>query len=226
MVALLGLFQHRQVLVEFLLVAPRRPIDALQHGVMFVTPPIGAGDRHQLKGIGRNLARVFYMGPTAQIFKRILPVGANWWFFGHLVAIFVDATLFQAVDQFQFVRLILEKLARLIRAYLAVDQRMFGGDNLAHPLLNRFQIFGREGARPAIFIFSQVEIVVKAGVNWRPNRNLGRRKEFQHGLCHYMGRRMPNFVELILLLMTFTHDRYSFLLLSHLGSSVKPTYNH
>ncbi len=49
MIAFLGLFELRQIFVQFLLGEERRAVDALQLRVLFVPFPISARDREQLE---------------------------------------------------------------------------------------------------------------------------------------------------------------------------------
>src|SRR4051812_179202 len=49
MIALLGLFEFGEVLVEIFLREERGAVDALQLGVLVVALPIGSGDREQLE---------------------------------------------------------------------------------------------------------------------------------------------------------------------------------
>ena len=51
MVALLGLLQHVQMGIEFILLRPGRAVDALQLFVLLVAAPVGAGDLHQLEDL-------------------------------------------------------------------------------------------------------------------------------------------------------------------------------
>ena len=55
MVALLGFLEPMQVLVELLLVRPRRAVDALKHLVARIAAPVRAGHLHELEGF--QLAR-------------------------------------------------------------------------------------------------------------------------------------------------------------------------
>ncbi len=96
MIALLGLFQHVEMLLEFLLVAPGRAVDALQHRVVLIAAPVGAGDSHELEAVRRDLARVFHMRATTEIFKRILRVGADERLLNHLIAVFIDVAGFKS----------------------------------------------------------------------------------------------------------------------------------
>ncbi len=70
MVALLGLFQAPQVLIEFLLRKPCRAIQALQHRTLLVATPVGSPDAHQLNGT--DLTRVLYKLAATQVEKMLL----------------------------------------------------------------------------------------------------------------------------------------------------------
>ena len=74
-VALLGLLQARQVLLELLLVGPGRAVDPLQHLVARVAAPVGARDFHQLERL--ELAGARHMRAAAQILPIALPVQAD-----------------------------------------------------------------------------------------------------------------------------------------------------
>ena len=52
-VALLRLLEHREVLVERALLRERNAVDALEHLVLRVAAPVGAGDRRELHGLDR-----------------------------------------------------------------------------------------------------------------------------------------------------------------------------
>jgi hypothetical protein len=49
MVALLGIFQPGEILIQLLLGEERRAVDALQLLIVFITLPIRAGDGEQLE---------------------------------------------------------------------------------------------------------------------------------------------------------------------------------
>ena len=68
MVALAGLFQLFEVLVQLLLRGPGRAIDALEHRALLVAAPVGAGDAQQLDRA--DLARVVNVRPAAEIEER------------------------------------------------------------------------------------------------------------------------------------------------------------
>src|SRR5690606_28116437 len=76
MVALLRFLEPREIGLELLLVAPGRAIDALQHLIPGITPPVGPGHRHQLEGIA-ELARGGQMRPAAEVHEVALPVDGD-----------------------------------------------------------------------------------------------------------------------------------------------------
>src|SRR5258708_15813147 len=75
MVALQGLFQPPEILIEFLLREPRCAVDALQHRAMLVPAPVGTCYTHQLKRA--DLSSFLDMRPTTQVQERILCVDAD-----------------------------------------------------------------------------------------------------------------------------------------------------
>ncbi len=136
MVAFLGLFEHLQVLVEFFFVAPGRAVDPLQHGVMLIAAPVRARHRSQFEAVRGDLAGMFQMWTAAEILEAVLLVGADHRLLGYRIAIFVDASRFQPIDQFQLVGLIVKEIAGFVSSDLAIGKWMPAADNLAHPLLD------------------------------------------------------------------------------------------
>ena len=65
MVALVGLDQAIQVVGQVGPCGPRRAVDALEHRLAFVTPPVGAG--HLLEGEVAQSAGGGHVGPGAQV---------------------------------------------------------------------------------------------------------------------------------------------------------------
>ena len=66
-VALGGLLQPDEVLVELLLVEPAGAVDPAEHRVLLVAAPIGAGDARQLERLRIELARRGQMRPAAHV---------------------------------------------------------------------------------------------------------------------------------------------------------------
>jgi hypothetical protein len=77
--------------------------------------------------------------------------------------------------------LILELLARFFRGYNPALESIVTLDNLAHALLDLLQVFRGERA-------GQVEIVVEAILDGRPDGNLCLGELFQYGLRHHVRR--------------------------------------
>ena len=74
-VALFRLLQHLQVGVLVLLLRPRRAVDPLQHLVLRVAAPVGAGQPHQLEHL--ELAGRGHVRPAAQVDEIALLVERN-----------------------------------------------------------------------------------------------------------------------------------------------------
>src|ERR1700678_2012721 len=74
-IALLRLFQTREVFLQLLLVGPGGAIDSLQHFVARVAPPVGPRDLHELERL--QFARARHVRSAAQVFPIPLPVQAD-----------------------------------------------------------------------------------------------------------------------------------------------------
>ncbi|OPZ70559.1 MAG: hypothetical protein BWY83_01583 [bacterium ADurb.Bin478] len=75
MVALFGFFQAQQIVIQLCLFAERNAIDALQHGVFFITQPIGAGHAQQFKVF--DGAGGWHMGPATEIDEITFAINAR-----------------------------------------------------------------------------------------------------------------------------------------------------
>ena len=71
-VALLRLLEHLQVRVLLLLLRPGGAVDALEHLVLRVAAPVGAGDLHELEDL--QLAGRRHVRPAAEVDEVALPV--------------------------------------------------------------------------------------------------------------------------------------------------------
>jgi len=153
-VALLGLFQHRQVGVLVFLLRPGRAVDALEHLVLAVAAPIGAGHLHQLEHL--ELAGGRHVRAAAQVDE---------------VALAVQRDRLVVRDRRDDLGLVLlayrvEEIHRVVALpFLARDDLVLLGQ-LQHLVLDGGQVLGRE--RPRVR-----EIVVEAVVDDRADRDLG-----------------------------------------------------
>ena len=170
-VALFDLFEPREVLVERLLRPERGAVDALEHRPRFVAAPIRTRDRQQLERERmiepidvRALAEV---GPIAVAVERDGLVRRN------------------EVERFDLVRLTLrsEPLTRdFARHRLARDDGLFLGD-APHLLLDASEVLLRQRLR-------QVEVVVEAVLDRRPETEPHTGKEARDGGGHQVRRRV------------------------------------
>ena len=90
------------------------------------------------------------------------------------------------VDEFELVRLVGEFFARLVLGLIdAPGEQLAFLDDLAHPLLQRLEILGRERAR-------HVEVVVETVGDGRADAELGLREHVLDGLRQHVGSRVPD----------------------------------
>ena len=68
----LGLFQPRQVFGQQLFRLEGRPVDALQHGPVFVAAPVSSGYAEQLQR--RDVFGVRHVRPLAQVHEAVVAV--------------------------------------------------------------------------------------------------------------------------------------------------------
>ncbi len=171
MVALLGLLAPPQVCVELLLGRPRRAVDALEHRPLLVAAPVRAGRAEQLER--PDLAGARDVRAATQVDERALPVEGRRW---HRGAVALGGGQ-QVVDDLDLERLVVLDLERagVGRRQLAQLERVVGGDALAHPRLDRREVVG--GQRPG-----QLEVVVEAVVDDRPDPELRAGEQVQHRL--------------------------------------------
>jgi hypothetical protein len=170
MIALLRLLQPGDVALQFLLVVPRRAVDARQHRVPRVAPPVGAGDLHQLEGVA-DLARRSHVRPAAKVEPVALPVN-------------LDLLIRRnGVDQLDLEHLALvgEDVFGVLARPDFLRERSVPLHDLAHLRFDPRQVVRRERLVPE-------EVVVEAVLDHRPDGHLRARIEFLHRLGHHMRR--------------------------------------
>ena len=119
-VTLLYLLQFLEVGVQLGLVLPDSPVDALEHGPLLIAPPVGAGDRHELEGVRRDLAGVIHVWPAAQVDEGVLGVGGN------------DLALGHVGNELALEGLVLEQFQRRGTRDLVPDERKRATDDRPH----------------------------------------------------------------------------------------------
>ena len=175
-VALLGLLQHLEVGVLVFLLAPGGAVDALEHLVLRVSAPVGAGDAHQLEGL--ELAGGRHVRAAAQVDPVALAVERN------------RVLLRDRGDDlgFVFLALLAEKLHGFVTRHLAaLDRQILLGD-LGHALFDRREIFRRE--RPLVR-----EVVVEAVLDHRADGDLRIGKQLLHRVREQMRGRVADDVD-------------------------------
>ena len=167
-VALLRLLELLQMSVELLLASESRTVDARQHRPVGIAAPIGAGDFHQLERVA-DLARRGHMRPAAEIEPIALGIELDLLVGGN------------GVEQFDLERLalLLEQIPRRLARDCLFGERLVARDDLAHALLDRREILGRE-RRVA------KEIVIETVLDHRADGDLRTRPQRLHRLRQHM----------------------------------------
>ena len=175
MVAPFGLLQTMEVLLEGRLRLPRRPVDALQHRAVLVAPPVRAGDLGELERAEPFRRRD--VGTAAEVDE----LGAV----GSRVAVHGDDRALphlrrvDLLDDVAFVGLVGEQGKAFVAAHLRAHEGLVGLDDLAHPRLDALEVVIRE-----VHAVGQLEVVVEAVLDRRPDRVLRAREEVGDGLGH------------------------------------------
>jgi hypothetical protein len=167
------LLQPPEVSIELLLRRPRRTVDAGEHRVLLVTPPVGP--RYVLQLESAEPARTGDVRAAAKIEE---------------ISLFVDRdlTVFQALDYLRFVGVVYVEVLSFDLGDLLPLYREVPGDDLAHPLFYAWQILVRELSR-------YLDVVEEAVLYRRADCQLASWIEFYDGLRHRVRSRMPEHLE-------------------------------
>ena len=172
MVVLAGALEQLELAVEVLLRVKRGAVDAGQHLAVLVPAPVGAGERVELERLdppGRGRVRA-----EAEIGERAVAIERH-----GLHPLVAD----QVLDQLDLVGLVLgaKALDGLGGRQLAALERLVGGDVLAHGGLDPLQVgLGRPLA------VGELEVVVEAAVDRRPDRDLRPGPQLEHRGRHHV----------------------------------------
>ena len=167
-IALLRLLEPPDVLVQLLLGEPGRPVDPLQHRVLLVPAPVGAGAREQLEGL--ELAGRRDVGPAAEVEEIALPVDR-------------DRRRVDPAQDLDLERLapLLEEGDGLLARHLLTRERVVRLHDLAHHLLDALEVLRRERGRLQ-------EVVVEPVLDGGADGHLHLGEEPLHRLGHHVGR--------------------------------------
>jgi hypothetical protein len=173
-VALARHLQAGEILLQFLLRGEGRAVDTGEHGVVALAPPVRA--RHGEQAHRADLGRVGHVRASAQVEEAAHPVGAD------------DGIRRQVPDEFELVRLIDEESLRLFLAHFVALEALVRRDESLH-LGDQFrQVVLPHGLR-------EVEVVVEAVLDCRPDSHLGARIEPRGSLSKDVRRRVADEVQ-------------------------------
>ena len=181
-VALLGFHELVEVGLERRLRLPRGAVDALQHRALLVAPPVRAGHLLQLEVTqaagGRNVR------PTAEVDERVgVAVHADRPARTDLARIvfIVGRDGADALDDLALVGLVGEDRQGLVGRDVGADERLVFGDDLAHPVLDAFEV-----ALAERLAAGEIEVVVEAVLDRRADRELGAGEQLGDRLRHHV----------------------------------------
>ena len=168
-IAFLCLFQHMQVGLQFLLVAPSGSVDPLQHFVVRISAPIRTSQLLQLEPLA-NMAGRRHVRPAAQIFPVALTINGD-----RLVR-------WEAFYQLGLVLLadILEMFRRFVTVPFLAHEGIVALNDFMHLRLDLFQIVGRERLVAG-------KIIIEAMFDGRADSDLGAGIQLLHRLRHDVG---------------------------------------
>ena len=152
-----------------------RGVDALEHLVVLVAPPVGAGHGEELEGAGLDLARGGQVRPAAEVVEGALAVDGD------------GLVLAALVGQLRLVGLLLgveERLGLLPGHLLAADRRVAGDDLAPSSPRCASRSSGAKGCGP-------VEVVVEAVLDDGADGDLGLGEELLHGVGHEVRAGVP-----------------------------------
>ncbi len=164
---------QRLVGLELLLGVKGGAVDPGQHLARLVAAPVGAGDRVEREGADAAGGRG--VRAAAEVLEGAVAVQRD-----RVDALVAD----QVLDQLDLVVLALgaELLDRLGDGQLAPLEGLVGLHVLGHRRLDALEVLVAD-ADP----FGELEVVVEAVLDRRPDRDLGPRPELQHRLRHHVG---------------------------------------
>ena len=157
-----------EVGIKLFFFGPCSTVHSLEHHIVRISPPIGAGELHHLKGLG-ELAGRWQMRPPAEIQPFSLAINRDSFVFG------------QVLDDFRLIRFAdgFEIIDRLIAVpHLTLNFQVLV-DDVRHTFFNRLKILGRKWLLPG-------KIIVKPILDSRPDGHLSAREKLLYRLGQNM----------------------------------------
>ena len=176
-IASLRFFEPVQILLQLFWVRPGRAVNALQHFIARVAPPIGPGQLGEFEGGAEGAGRRQMRSP-AKVDKFALPVERD------------RLSLRDSANNLGFIGFpcLLKELDCLVAIPYFANDSFIPADDLTHPLFYAFQILRCERRVAS-------KIVVKAVFDRRTDRHLRFRIELFNGFSHDVRRVMAQEVE-------------------------------
>ena len=168
MIALFCFFQHVQIRIQVFLAFPASAIDTLQHFIVGIATPIGAGNLHQFEGLA-DLAGRGRMRAAAQVDEITLTIAG-------------DGLIFRQVfDDFGFVlfAFLKEELDGFVAIPDFAHNRLIPLDDLVHLLFDLDQIVGRKWRFAG-------KVVIETIFDGRANCDLRIGIKFLNGFGHHV----------------------------------------
>ena len=153
MVSLLGLLEPLEVTLELLAGAKGGAVDALQHLVGLIAPPVNPRGFQQLHRT--DLRQTLHVGTAAEVGEGPVP---EYGYRGTLGDVFQTLHL----EGLTHLR---EQLRRLLSRHLDPLEGAVLGQDLAHLLLDLLEIFGRESAGETKIILELLSVILAADVD-------------------------------------------------------------
>jgi len=198
-VAAAGQLELLQVRRQLLLLREGCAVDAGEHGVLLVAPPVGAGQAGELEGAGAQPGRAGQMGAAAQVRELALGVDAD----GRLRPPFGGGSGHQILHELDLeglverqgqtgVRLAVlsspEHGQRLVDRHHVAGRRQVLAHDLRHLLLDAGEVGLGDG-------LGEVEVVVEAVLDGRADGVPRARPQPQHGLRQHVRRGVTQHVQ-------------------------------
>ena len=181
MVALLRFLEHREVIVELLLVLERGAVNALELRIFFVAFVIGAGDVGELERA--DVSGAHDVRPGAEIDEIAVAIERDFFVLRNVL----DDIELELARLGSFAQrrepALLAKCERFVARNFDPLEGMVRFDLLFHLRLDLLEILGRNAVR-------KIDVVIKAVLDRRPGGELRFRPDFQNGRGEDMRRRM------------------------------------
>src|SRR5574344_235860 len=170
MVSLLDICKMIHICLQVFLAAPSCGIDSCEHLVLLVSSPICTGNGEKLEAVCNQVFCRLYMWSPAKICKSTLSV-CSYCF-----------TLWNCIQKFKLILLVLEDLPSFISCHFFSDKRLSTIYDLSHVLCYDLQVCVCQRTW-------QIKVIIESILNGWPDCNLCIREQFENSFSHDVGCR-------------------------------------